>query len=299
MARISESFQASLGAPLGRATRRDSARTARSIAASESELDIDLAASATVNAQFWLNRFPLRPTAGWAILAALLSAGFLQRPAPVEWSMLVLLWLLADPLWGGIWRLAGGRTEILPLRERDLDTGVWLPYFEQGSPAAMLLGSDRQGVLHLLFRVGFPTVALALVIALVLGPTAVWMTLALLAISALGWISRHTVGVAPAMFHSLVTIVLPWFLALALLGITAQDDGWLLLATLVLMWFLHNSGRNSRFRAPPRMWRASPCWASQTWASPCCSSSRSCRSGWRCWWCSGCPPGLPSIAGSR
>ena len=234
VARNSESFQANLGASIGRLTSRLS-ETVWSVVQPQSELDIDLAASATVNAQFWLNRFPLRPTSGWAILAAMLSVGVLWRPVPLEWDAMVLLWLLADPLWGSIWRLAGGRTEILPLRERDLDTGVWLPYFEPGSPAGRILGQDRQGVLHLLFRVGLPSVALAAGIALVLGPAALWMTAALLVVSTVGWISRHTVGVAPASLHSVVTIALPWFLALSILGVDGQNESWRLLADARLL----------------------------------------------------------------
>jgi hypothetical protein len=240
--RISESFSSSIGAPVGRATARVRALAHRTLA-SEYDIDIDLTGSATVNAQFWLSRFPLRPTAGWAIVAGLLSAGAMRQWPAVAWASLVLLWLLADPLWGGIWRLAGGRTEILPLRDRDLDGETeWLPYFEPGSPAGMLLGRDRQGAMHLVLRVGLPTVILAAVVAIVLGPAAMWITLAVLAVTVLGWIGRHTLGSVPALLHSFVTIAFPWLLTLSLVGIAVRSEGWPAPVLLLLIWFVHNWG---------------------------------------------------------
>ena len=248
VARIPESLHSNLGVPVNRAATRIR-EAARSFVTPGRELDIDLAGSATLNAQFWLNRFPWRPTAGWAVVAALLSLGLLWQSVPVDWRALALLLLLADPLWGGIWRLAGGRTELLPLRDRDLDQGVWLPYIEAGSPAALLLGRDERGVLHLVFRVALPTVVLAFAVAFVLGAAAVWMTVVLLAVSMLGWISWHTLRIAPAVLHSLVTVALPWFMALTLLGVNIQHEHWTILATLVLLWFLHNWGEIRVLRA--------------------------------------------------
>lgn len=248
VAGIPESPQSSLGVPIVRMTSRVR-ETIRSLVTAERELDIDLASSATINAQFWLNRFPWRPTAGWAVVAALLSVGVLKGAVPLDWGTLALLWLLVDPLWGSIWRLAGGRTEVLPLRARDLEHEVWLPYIQPGSPAELILGRGGRGAMHLVFRVGVPTVALATGIALVLGPSAAWFTLVLLVLSALGWISRHTLGVVPAMLHSLVTIVLPWFLALYLFGVTAENELWRAVAVLVLLWFLHNWGETRILRS--------------------------------------------------
>ena len=54
--------------------------------------DLHTGDSATVSAQFWLDRLPLRITAGWSVLAALLAAGLLWRPLDITWSNLVLLW---------------------------------------------------------------------------------------------------------------------------------------------------------------------------------------------------------------
>jgi hypothetical protein len=250
VARIPGSLHSNLSASASRAAVRIG-EAARSFVTPGRELDIDLAGSATLNAQFWLNRFPWRPTAGWAVVAAILSLGALWQPVSIDWPAMALLLLLADPLWGGIWRLAGGRTELLPLRDRDLDQGVWLPYMESGSPADLLLGRHEQGVLHLVFRVALPTVLVTFAIAFVLGPAAIWMTVALLAVSMLGWLIRHTVHVVPAILHSVVTIVLPWFLALTLLGANAEHERWGVLAGLVALWFLHNWGEIRVLRASP------------------------------------------------
>jgi hypothetical protein len=242
VARYSEQFGTSVSERVARATSRlrDFSRSAFT---SHGDVDIDLAGSATVNAQFWLNRFPVRPTAGWAILAGLLSAGVMTRPLHAGWDSILLLWLLADPLWGSLWRLAGGRTEILPLRERDLNaTAASLPYFEPGSPAEMVLGQDNRNVLHLVFRVGLPTLAMILAVAIVLGASAVWLTMVVVTITAIGWIGRHTRGSVPAVLHSAVTIGLPWCLTLLLLGVDSGHDGWRILIGLVLLWFLHNWG---------------------------------------------------------
>ena len=211
-------------------------------------VDINLGSSATINAQIWLNQFPWRPTAGWAVITAILSLGFLSHPLDLDWREIALLLLLADPLWGSIWRLAAGRTELLPLHERDVRRPVWLPYLQPGSPAALLLGWDDRGVLHLLFRVAMPTALLALAIALVLGATAVWMTMLVIAVSVLGWIGRHTYQNPPAVLHSAVTVALPWVLTLNQLGITNERDAWPIYAALVTLWFVHNwgEGRNMR-----------------------------------------------------
>jgi len=242
VARLSEQFSSGVGERFARAWSRlrDVSRAAFT---SHGDIDIDLTGSATVNAQFWLNRFPLRPTAGWAILAGLLSAGLMIGPLRADWDSILLLWLLADPLWGSMWRLAGGRTELLPLRERDLNaTAASLPYFEPGSPAELVLGQDTRGVLHLVLRVGLPTLVVSLAIALVLGASAVWLTLFVVTITAAGWILRHTDRALPALLHSAVTIGLPWCLTLLLLGVGSGHESWRALVGLVLLWFVHNWG---------------------------------------------------------
>ena len=69
-------------------------------------------------------------------------------------------------------------------------------------PRARLLGWDENGVLPLVLRVVFPSAAVALAIALALGPTAVWLTGVVTMVGLAGWILRHSLGVIPATLHS-------------------------------------------------------------------------------------------------
>ena len=212
--------------------------------------DLTLSSSATINAQFWFSHFPLRPTAAWAAVTALLAAGSSSFGLPLGWRELALLLLLVDPLWGAIWRLAAGRMEVLPLREGDVPPAVWLPYLEAGSPAARLLGLDDRGVLHLIMRVAVPSALLAVGVALTLSPTAVGLTGVVLALGLAGWIVRHTVGYVPAALHSAVTILLPWALALAQMGFTPEKEFWTYHLVLVILWFIHNWGEGRLLRVP-------------------------------------------------
>lgn len=231
------------------AWRRGVAPWWRKLTAPVAQGDMALSSSATINTQTWFSQFPLRPTAGWSVVAAALAVGWLSQPMFWDWRGFALLLLLVDPLWGSLWRLAAGRLELLPLRERELTQTVWLPYLEPGSPAARLLGRDDQGVLHLVLRVVFPSAALALAIALVLGPQAVLLTSVVLLLGLLGWIVRHTVGYIPAALHSAVTVALPWWLALNLLGGASLSENWANQLGLVWLWFLHNWGEGRCLRA--------------------------------------------------
>ncbi len=208
-----------------------------------------LSSSATINAQIWFSQFPLRPTAAWTVAAALLAAGWLSQPAALDWREVALLLLLTDPLWGSLWRLAAGREELLPLHEGDAPRTVWLPYLQAGSPAARLLGWDESGVLPLVLRVVFPTAALALAIALVLGPTAMWLTGVVMMLGLTGWILRHSLGRIPATLHSAVTIALPWALTMAQMGAANMESDWHILAALAGLWTIHNWGEGRCLRA--------------------------------------------------
>jgi hypothetical protein len=212
--------------------------------------DMTLSSSATINAQFWFSQFPLRPTAAWSAAAALLSVGSLSFGLSLDWRELALLLLLIDPLWGAIWRLAAGRLEMLPLRERDVPSVVWLPYLEPGSPAARLLGWDDNGVLHLIMRVALPGALLALAVSLTLSPAAVYLTGIVLVLGLAGWIVRHTVGYVPAALHSAMTVALPWALTLSQIGVNPNDAFWTYHVVLVGLWFVHNWGEGRVLRSP-------------------------------------------------
>lgn len=212
--------------------------------------DMTLSSSATINAQFWFSQFPLRPTAGWAVIAALLALGAPTLSLPFRLQELALILLLVDPIWGSIWRLAAGRLELLPLREQDVARTVWLPYLEPGSPAARLLGWDDTGVMHLIMRVALPSALVALAVALTLGAAAFSLTLALLGLGLAGWIMRHSFGYVPAVMHSAATVALPWALGLSQAGLTPAHEAWPHYIALVGLWFVHNWGEGRLLRAP-------------------------------------------------
>ncbi len=224
-------------------------RIARSVFMPTMQNDVNLGNSATLNAQIWLGQFPWRPTAGWAVVAALFSIGLATRRLEMNWQIGALLLLLVDPLWGSIWRLAAGRAELLPLHTQAVTYQVWLPYLRRDAPATRLLGWDNAGAFPLLFRVALPSVILAGAVSLVLGMTALWMTGLVALVSVLGWISRRVLQLSPAFLHSVVTIALPWALAINLFG-HAVNGGthWKLNLALVLLWVVHNWGEGRSVR---------------------------------------------------
>ncbi|CAN5593957.1 hypothetical protein BH10CHL1_BH10CHL1_20650 [soil metagenome] len=224
-------------------------RIARSVFMPTMQDDLNFGNSATLNAQIWLGQFPWRPTAAWAVVAALLSIGLTTRRLDLNWQAAALLLLLVDPLWGSIWRLAAGRAELLPLHTQAVKYQIWLPYLQRDAPAARLLGWDNAGAFPLLFRVALPSLLLASAISLALGMTAVWMTGLVALVSILGWISRRVLQLSPAFLHSVVTIALPWTLAINLFGLAGNGGThWRLNLAFVLLWVVHNWGEGRSVR---------------------------------------------------
>ena len=247
-------------------TAPDSRRTAstwrarlRQFRPSTSVQEATLSNSGVLNAQIWLGQMPWRPAAAWAMLAGLLAGGLFVRPTGLAWPTVVLLLLLVDPLWGSLWRIAGGRTELLPLRESQSQSHIPLPYLKPGSPASKLLDRNTEAVLPVLFRVVFPAVLLALLVASALGMVAVAMTVVVLLFAGLGWISTRRAHRIPVFLHSLVSIGLPMLLAAWLAGDTSAEiartgdvrTGALGAAqiALIVLWTLHQwgAGRAIRF----------------------------------------------------
>src|SRR5262245_17228394 len=68
-------------------------RAISSLVAPVQQEDVGLGSSATINAQFWLGQFPLRPTAGWVVTAALLSVGASFGEMRIDWRELTLVLL--------------------------------------------------------------------------------------------------------------------------------------------------------------------------------------------------------------
>lgn len=198
--------------------------------------------SASVNAQFWIGEMPWRPTAAWAALAGILAANRAEAPGVLTWQVTVLLLLLVDPLWGAIWRLAAGRAEQLPLHDRVIGGQFWLPYLAPDSPAAHLFGRNTGETLPVLFRIAFPTVAIAVLVASALGVSALVFTALLIVLTIFGWIGTRRAHMAPIFLHSVVTVGLPWLLAAVVTGAGMSVPGWRELTLMAGFWVVHQWG---------------------------------------------------------
>jgi hypothetical protein len=178
----------------------------------------------------------------------------LRQPGDLNWQALALLAILVDPLWGSIWRLAGGRRALLALPPADKDfappPGVTLPYLQPGSPAARLLAGDHTDIWPSALRVGAPAVVLAVLVAALLGVYAIGLTLAVVVLAALGWTVRRTSGYSALLLQSIVAIGLPWLLTVQQTQQVQEDINWLPQLLLAGAWVLHQWGglRNGQGR---------------------------------------------------
>lgn len=220
----------------------------KTVAERRAPLPPTFSSSATINAQFWLEQLPWRPTAAWTVIAGILAIG-IGTFSMLDWRTVVLVLLLADPLWGSIWRLAAGRDEILPLQRGSTIHRIWLPYLVPSSPAAQLFDGNYARALPLLFRVGLPSLLLASAVAVALTPIALWMTAVVFLISILGWIIRRALHSSTTFLHSVVTVSLPWLLVLTLFETTLPDTHWRIHLLLIALWTLHNWGEGRNLRA--------------------------------------------------
>ena len=216
--------------------------------------EMTFSSSATLNAQFWIEQFPWRPTAAWAALAALLAVGFSRQSLWGEWRTLLLLLVLVDPLWGSSWRLAAGREELLPLQTKVAPHLVWLPYLKPGSPAARLFDWNYVRAVPLLFRVGLPSLCLAAVVAAVIDPVAIWLTGVVFLASVLAWIVRRTLNSSANFLHSLVTIALPALLALMHFQPAGLSSPRPIHVLLITFWTVHNWGEGRNLRSIADGW---------------------------------------------
>lgn len=221
----------------------------RMIVAPPAQADVYYGSTASLNAQFWLSQFPWRPTAAWSVVAAMVAGDMFGSTRTVNWQTLALVLLLADPLWGSIWRLAAGRKELLPLHLHAQSIHFWLPYMQPNSPAHKLLRWDSADVTPLLLRVVLPTMAIALAIALALGFTALALTSVVALISVLGWTSRRTFATQPVLLQSVVSILLPWLLTTHQVVGTDLRTTWLTASTaLALLVTIHHWGEGRLMR---------------------------------------------------
>ncbi len=212
--------------------------------------DGESVATGVVNVQVWMDQAIWRPAGFWAFIAGLLAAGALRRPADLNWQALALLALLVDPLWGSIWRLAGGRRALLALPPLGTGRQIALPYMQSGSPAARLLASDHTDIWPSALRVGVPAVAVAVLVAALLGTYAVGLTLLVVVLAVLGWTLRRTFNNGVPLLQSIVAIGLPWALTLEQVHYGQGEIQWLPQFVLIGCWVLHQWGglRNAQQR---------------------------------------------------
>lgn len=200
-----------------------------------------LMASGLFNAQVWVERSFWRPAALWAGIAGALTAGVTLDS--VDWRTLALGLLLVDVLWGSVWRLAGGREQLLPLSARSLQAPQRsLPYLQPDSPAARLFADDHHDLWPLALRVGAPAMLLALLVAAVLGAEALVLTAAVIIIAGLGWTARHALHTIPIVLASIVSIGLPWLLTLRLMTPPELTRDWQPTLLLLALWVIHHWG---------------------------------------------------------
>ena len=225
--------------PAPRAAHADAATDAATAAATA-------AATGVINLQVWMDQAIWRPAGFWAFGAGLLASGALRQAGDLNWQGLALLALLVDALWGGIWRLAGGRGVLLalPPRPAAANAPFVLPYIQPGSPAARLLRGDHTDVWTSALRIGAPVTLLALVLAALLGVYALGLTLAVIVLAALGWTVRRSFGHAALLLHSVVAVGLPWVLTVQIAAEQAQPGAlnWLPQLLLPGCWVLHHWG---------------------------------------------------------
>ena len=184
---------------------------------------------------------------GLALAAAVLAAGIGDVSRTASPQMLVLLFLLVDPLWGNMW---GGLAtpEALPrIQYSMLHRRPWLPYLTMGSPAARLFGMHGPGVLSILARAWLPGALATFVAAFAIGMPAVWATLVVLGIAVMGWLQRHVALISASVLHSLVVVAAPWALGMMLFGPDLWSGyHW----ALIFLWTVHVWGANRSLDNP-------------------------------------------------
>lgn len=204
------------------------------------------ASTATVNLQVWGGVAIWRITAGWAMIAALIAGGGLLQWSALDYARMILLWLLVDPLWGALWRMAGGRNHLLSLRTGDDQTvrteTLRLPYVVENSPAAQLLSLDESNAVPWLVRIALPTMAIALVVASAVSMWAALLTLAMVVVAAAGWTWRRTLNLPPLLLHAVTLVFMPWLLTMLVLNVTPGSERWGVVLVLGLLWTLHAWG---------------------------------------------------------
>lgn len=168
-----------------------------------------------VSLRLWLAGSPWRPSGGWLALAGMVAtAGPAIWRGP--WLPALLALALAEALWGALW------WQLVPARRWPLHRALRrpnLPYIQPASPAGRLLGWPEPGAAAAIARTGVPLAALALLLALAIGPLAVLLTGATTALVLLALMARRA-GLASLVgwLYALVAAALPFALGVAIGG---------------------------------------------------------------------------------
>lgn len=163
-----------------------------------------------IGLRVWIGPEIWRIGPAWAVLAGALASGaaLLADTTPLR---LVGAILLADSVWGVLWRM----TSLPPAAggERPAET-LNLPYYREASPAGRIVR-----LLHWLTAgAGWPELlasfVLATVLGLLLGPSALLLTVMAWAVALWGWLLMQS-GRQPAACDALLNVGAPWLLGLA------------------------------------------------------------------------------------
>lgn len=167
----------------------------------------------------WLSLGP-----GWAMLAGALSTGTV-RPTSAQLVGLVSVWLLVDPILGTLWHLAVERGIWRKLFAPQLPPppshGFYIPYAQPDSMAGQLSLTIRRyqrwwgenyWATHNHHVIGFAAgVVVALLLALVLGPAILGLTvLALIFIVMASFRPPDLSALSGGRLQSLVQLLIPW-----------------------------------------------------------------------------------------
>lgn len=156
----------------------------------------------------------------WAVLAGAMAsdAALLADATPLR---LVGAALLADAMWGALWRM----TALAPAAQDDpAPELVRVPYYQQMSPAGRFLRQLR----HLSGDADWPelvaSIAAALILGALLGVPALILTIAAWAITLWGWFLARA-GRRSAVCDALLNVGLPWLLGFAIMMPTLPTSG--------------------------------------------------------------------------
>ncbi len=132
--------------------------------------------------QAWLAGSPWRLSGGWLFIAGLAAAGGSLRSS-LSWLTLALGLVLTGMLWGALWTQLTARRGLPQAYTAHRPA---LPYVTPRSPAGRMAGWQKPGVLGHLVRIGLPLIALAALVAYLLGTAALLATLVAVAIVLIG-----------------------------------------------------------------------------------------------------------------